>query len=472
MVNLFRKKIIFFIAAFFCFSFFATANIRLPAIISSNMVLQQKSTAKLWGWCEPEEKLYITTSWNNQTDSIRGSRDARWQISVATPAAGGPFTITLKAGNTILLENIMIGEVWVCSGQSNMEMSESWGLPDVRSELATCATNTIHFFRIPRTTSASPQDDCVGHWAPCDSTQLKRFSAVGYFFAKKLSRDLNVPVGIIEAAWGGTSAETWTPPDLVNNDAELKSSAAKQKPSDGWPYTPGVCYNGMIAPITSYEIAGAIWYQGEGNTAAPQTYGRLFRTMIGAWRKAWNKNLPFYYVQIAPFTYGAKGNSGTLIREQQEKSMSLDNTGMVVISDLVEDTTDIHPKNKHEVGARLADWALGEAYHATGISYKSPSYRSIEVRNNKVWVHFADATTGLVVKGPHIREIFIAGEDKIFYPAEATVEGNELIVSSRQVKKPTAVRYQFSNAGIGNVFSKEGLPLAPFRSDDWSVSAE
>jgi sialate O-acetylesterase len=193
--------------------------------------------------------------------------------------------------------------------------------------------------------------------------------------------------------------------------------------------------------------------------------------MIGSWRKAWNKDLPFGYVQIAPFTYG-KGNAGTLIREQQAKSLSLDNTGMVVISDLVEDTTNIHPKNKHEVGARLADWALAEVYHATGISYKNPSYRSIEVRNDKVWIHFADATTGLVVRGPRIKEIVIAGDDKIFYPAEATVEGNELIVSSRQVKKPVAVRYQFSNAGIGNVFSKEGLPVAPFRSDDWAVGAE
>ena len=415
----------------------------------------------------------MTGSWDNQTDSVKGTRDAGWQIALATPKAGGPYTITIKGRNTIVLDNIMIGEVWICSGQSNMEMSEGWGLPDVRSELATCATNYIHFFHIPRTSSASPQDDCRANWKPCDSNELKGFSAVGYFFAKKLNKDLNIPIGIIESAWGGTSAEVWTPSDLVNNNAELHDAAAKQTPADGWPYIPGVCYNGMIAPVINYNMAGAIWYQGEANTAAPATYSKLFTTMIGSWRKAWNKELPFYYVQIAPYNYGTK-NSASLLREQQAHSMSLPNTGMVVISDIVGDSTnpDLHPKNKHEVGARLADWALAEVYHMTGISYKSPSYSNIEVRNEKIWVHFSDATTGLIVKGPRIKEIYIAGADKIFYPAEAVVEGNELIVSSRQVKKPVAVRYQFSNAGIGNVFSKDGLPLAPFRTDDWPVSME
>jgi sialate O-acetylesterase len=221
----------------------------------------------------------------------------------------------------------------------------------------------------------------------------------------------------------------------------------------------------MIAPVIRYNIAGAIWYQGEGNVVAPETYGRLFTTMIRSWRKAWEKDLPFYYVQIAPFTYGKGG--GYILREQQAASMKLENTGMVVISDLVDDTTNIHPKNKHDVGLRLANWALAETYHKSGIAYKNPAYTTMETKGNKIWVSFENAEQGLVVKGKGIKEIFIAGADKVFYPAEAKVEGSRLVVSSKSVRQPVAVRYQFSNAGIGNVFSKEGLPMAPFRTDDW-----
>jgi len=447
------------------------ANIRLPDILSGNMVLQQQSSTRLWGWCEPGEKIRITTSWDNRTDSVTGTRDARWQLSIPTPAAGGPYTITLKGWNTIVLENIMVGEVWICSGQSNMEMSGSWGLPDVQGEYPACATNAIRFFHIPRTTSMAPQDDCKGQWTACDSNELKKFSAVAYFFAKKLNKELNVSIGLIESAWSGTPAEVWTPPELVNSDPELKETAARQKPSNGWPYLPGYCYNAMIAPIVSYTIAGAIWYQGEGNTVSPEAYGKLFTTMIGSWRKAWNKDLPFYFVQIAPFKYGVP-NQGSLLREQQSASMRLANTGMVVISDLVDDTTEIHPKNKHDVGLRLANWALAETYHKNGIVYKHPAYVSMEIKGEQIRVRLDHAPGGLVVRGNSVREFSIAAADKVFYPASVKMDGNQLIVSSPQVKKPVAVRYQFSNTGIGNVFSKEGLPLAPFRTDDWTAGSD
>ncbi len=449
------------------FSLASIANIRLPSVISSNMVLQQQSMVKLWGWCEPGERIHITTSWNDRTDSVRGSRDAKWQISVPTPAAGGPFTITLKGYNTIVLENVLIGEVWVCSGQSNMEMCETWGLPDVQAELPTCATNNIHFFHVARTTSEYPQEDCPAQWKACDSNELKSFSAAGYFFAKKLNAQLNVPIGMIESSWGGTPAEVWTPAELVNNDSVLKKWAGGQKPSYGWPYIPGYCYNGMIAPLTNFPIAGAIWYQGEGNTGTAPGYGQLFTTMISSWRKAWNKELPFYYVQIAPYTYGKTNINGALLREQQANSMSLPGTGMIVISDLVSDTTNIHPKDKHDVGYRLADWALTQTYHKTGIAYKSPMYKDMSVKGEKLTVNIDVAPGGLVLKGSAVQELIIAGEDKVFYPAEAKIDGSKLIVWSKQVKAPVAVRYQFDNAGIGNIFSKEGLPLAPFRTDNW-----
>jgi sialate O-acetylesterase len=310
------------------------------------------------------------------------------------------------------------------------------------------------------------QDDCPARWAACDSEELKTFSAVAYYFGKTLNKELDVPVGLIEASWGGTPAEVWTPEVLVNDDPALKAANAKLVPAPGWPHLPGYCYNGMIAPLTSFSIAGALWYQGESNVVAPDAYAKLLTTMIGAWRKAWNENLPFYYVQIAPFAYGTK-EQGSLLREQEAAVQDLEGTGMVVISDLVTDTTDIHPKDKHDVGLRLANWALAETYHRPGSYYKNPRFSGMEVSGDKVTLSFSNAPNGLMVKGKSVLALVVAGEDHVFYPAEGKVVGSKLEVWSKEVKKPVAVRYQFSNAGIGNVFSKEGLPMAPFRTDAW-----
>ena len=444
------------------------SQVRLPAVLSSGMVLQQNDSATIWGWSQPAEKITITTSWNNLTDSTVANSGAVWKLKVKTPPAGGPYKIIVVGSNRIELTDILVGEVWVCSGQSNMEMNEQWGLPDVKAELPASANNTIRFFYIPKTTSAYPQDDCHANWVNCDSNTLKSFSAVAYFFGKKLNKELNVPIGLINANWGGTPAEVWTPAELVNNNLELKASADKQQPYSWWPSTPGIAFNGMIAPITNFSIAGAIWYQGEGNTVAPLTYDRLLTTMIDAWRKAWNKDLPFYYVQIAPFKYGTT-NIGNLLREQQAKTLTHNNVGMAVISDLVDDTTDIHPKNKHDVGYRLANWALAETYHKSGLTYKSPVYKNIGVKKNKATITFDNVPTGLMAKDKKINALLIAGADKNFYPADAKIEGDKLIVWSVSVKDPVAVRFSFSNAAIGNLFSKEGLPVCPFRTDDWAV---
>jgi len=444
------------------------AEIRLPNILSSNMVLQQRSQVSLWGWCDPGEKIKIAASWNDKVDSVTGTRDGRWQLTVQTPAAGGPYSIAFHGWNTVVLDNILIGEVWVCSGQSNMEMSESWGLPDAKAELPSCANPNIRFFHIPRTTSTHPQDDCQGKWAACDSNQLKTFSAVAYFFGKKLNKDLNVPIGLIETCWSGTPAEVWTPTAMIDDDPALKAANDRIPHSNGWPYLPGYCYNAMIAPIVPFHIAGAIWYQGEGNTANCDMYSKILTTMIAAWRSAWNEPLPFYYVQIAPFTYGP-GNAGTIIREQQAKTTRLENTGMIVVSDLVSDTTDIHPKNKHDVGARLATLALAETYHKTGLTYKYPTYQNMEIKGDKITLSFDNAPTGLIIKDVEPSALVIAGEDHVFYPAKAKLEGNKLTVSAAAVKKPVAVRYQYSNAGVGNIAGKEGLPMAPFRTDNWPL---
>ena len=461
-----KKSIVFPVLLFL--SVALKANIRLPNIINNNMVLQQQSTVKLWGWAGPNEKVYVTTSWNNKLDSVVTTRDANWMLTMQTPAAGGPYTITLKGENTIVLNNVLIGEVWVCAGQSNMEMNYNWGLPDVKAALANCANSNIRFFYIPKSTAKYPQDNCGGEWVNCDSNTLKSFSAVGYFFGKKLNADLNVPIGLINANWGGTPAETWAEAAAINSDSALKTAAAKQQPYDGWPYEPGAAFNGMIAPISNYDIAGAIWYQGEGNTIAPDTYSKLLTTMIGTWRKAWNKELPFYYVQIAPYSYGNKYIS-SIIREQQTKAMAYTNVGMAVITDLVDNIKDIHPKNKHTVGDRLANWALAETYHKQGLLYKSPMYKSMEVQKEKAIISFNNAPTGLMAKDKVVSEIYIAGTDKIFYAGTAKIDNNKLIVTSPKVPQPVAVRFAFSNTAMANLFSKEGLPVNSFRTDDWEL---
>ncbi len=456
------------LALLFILPFAATANVRLPAVIGDNMVLQQKSFAKFWGWADPGEKVFITTSWNNKIDSIKTDENAKWMLAVQTPSAGGPFTVIIKGRNTIVLQNVLVGEVWICSGQSNMEMNYGWGLPQMKEDFPSSANPNIRFFNVPKSTATIPQEKGEGAWTMCDSNTVKSFSAVAYYFGRKLNGALNVPIGLIHASWGGTPAEVWTPTEEVTNNAVLKTAAQKLNRSTGWPITPGYTYNAMIAPLTNYSIAGAIWYQGESNTGTASTYQQLFTTMIEAWRQKWNNAFPFYYVQLAPYNYG-NNKIGALLREAQTKTLALQKTGMAVITDIGGDTADIHPKNKRDVGYRLANLALADTYGQAIEGAKSPLFAAINAVKNEVTLSFTNADKGLQQKGAAITGFFIAGEDKVFYPAQAKIKGATVIVSSKDVKQPTAVRYSFSNTAIGNVFTKEGLPLAPFRTDDWEV---
>lgn len=446
--------------------------IRLPAIIGSNMVLQQQSNVKLWGWGEPNEKVVITTSWDNKTyPAVTVTGNATWQLTISTPAAGGPYTIKLDGNNHLQLKNVLIGEVWLCSGQSNMEMSSTWGLKDVRDILPTCKNNEIRFFHMAKASAPYPQQDCTGEWVVCDSASLSTFSATGYFFGKNLNDKLHLPMGLIQSCWGGASADVWTPDSIIRNDAILNAATKKIEPNGQVPHIAGYLYNAMIAPITNFNIAGVIWYQGENNSHVASTYPKLFTAMIDAWRAAFNKDLPFYYVQVAPFKYRMK-NWGNLIREAQAKCSGYHNVGMVITNDLASDTNNVHPADKHDVGLRLANWALAETYHQQGIVYKSPLYARMDVKKNKAVITVNDAQKGLVIKGPQATQVFIAGDDKIFHPAKASVKGDKLTVWSDEVKNPVAVRYAFSNTAIGNIFSKDGLPLGPFRTDSWPVENE
>jgi sialate O-acetylesterase len=448
------------------------AKIRLPNIVGSNMVLQQKSNTKVWGWASPGEKIKITTSWDNKTIDTKADGNANWQVNIQTPQAGGPYIITLQGQNKIVLDNILIGEVWVCSGQSNMEWSFNNGIKAIKDEFTQLSKLKIRLFHIPKTTSKTPQDNVDGNWAVIDSNNLKAFSAVGYYFGKNLNQAMDVPIGLISSNWGGTPAEAWTPDSMVESNPVLKEAAAKNKPKASWPVSPGYAYNAMIAPLVNYQIAGTIWYQGESNTETASTYSELMNTMIASWRKAWNKDFPFYYVQIAPYKYG-NNNIGALLREAQIKSLSTKNTGMVVVSDLVNDTLNIHPVNKKDVGIRLANLAIAETYGLNkSASPKNPLFKSVTIKGANATIDFYNADVGLEIKGNMAREIFIAGTDQVFYPATVKIKGNTIVVSSKQVKMPVAVRYQFSNAGIGNLVSKEGLPVAPFRTDNWELSTE
>lgn len=443
--------------------------IRLPKIIGSHMVLQQKSETAFWGWANPSEKIYITTSWNNQKDSVMADGNAQWKLKIKIPEAGGPYTITLEGENTIILENILIGEVWVCSGQSNMEWSSLQNQQQIIEEMPRSRNNNIRLFHVAKATAAHPQDYVEGSWKVAGPEALQGFSAIAYFFAKALQEKLQVPVAVINTSWGGTPAETWTPAEKVTNNEVLAKSAAMQKETPWWPVAPGYAYNGMIYPLLNLPIAGAIWYQGEGNTVMPFTYGRLFSEMIQSWRSAWKKDFPFYYVQIAPFHYG-NHNVGNLIREQQAKALSLPQTGMVVITDLVDNVRDIHPKNKIDVALRLANYALAETYQKKATGYKSPMLNRMEIVGNKANLYFDDSPNGFKLnKGKTPTEFYIAGADKKFVPAVVTIEKNRLVASSPYVKTPVAVRFSFSNDGISNIFNKEGLPVAPFRTDDWAV---
>lgn len=449
------------------FAFAAFADIQLPAIIGSHMVLQQNSGCKLWGWANPAEKISISGSWDTTNYHTVADGNGKWLITVKTPKAGGPFTVSLNGNNQLLLEDVLIGEVWDCSGQSNMEMSYSWGKQLYGADMAAATNQNIRFFHIPKLTAQYPQEDTKARWVVCNPDDARRFSMAGYFFGEKLQQTLQVPVGLINASWGGTPAETWTPKDTIEKQPVLVAAAAKLKSTSWWPEKPGFAYNAMIYPITNYNIAGVIWYQGESNVETAPTYAQLFTTMISSWRKAWQKDLPFYYVQIAPFEGYGTSNSGSILREQQTKVLSVPNTGMIVVSDLVDDVKDIHPKNKKDVGLRLASLALSKTYNIPNLPWQYPMYSNMSIEKNKVKISFTNADNGLMVKGDTLKGFYIAGADKVFVPAQAKIVGNTVVVSNKIIKEPVAVRFGFTSASIPNLFSKEGLPVNLFRTDDW-----
>ncbi|WP_206082035.1 sialate O-acetylesterase [Maribellus sediminis] len=463
------KKLLF--ALFFIPSIvFAQHSLRLPAILSDHMLLQQNSEVKFWGWADPRTTIKIIPEWSKDTTLVTASEKAKWETTIQTPESGGPYTIqVLSDDKNITINDVLIGELWLCSGQSNMEYNVNKGVADAKEALADCENNQVRFFFVKKATAEYPQDDCTGYWKVCNAESMQWFSSVGYFFGQKLYENLGIPIGLINSNWGGTPVETWTPIDKIENPEKVMKETSVLKKSTGWDNTVSSTYNAMIHPLINMKMAGAIWYQGEANCPNAYSYSGLLANMIEAWRDKFQTELPFYYVQIAPFQRYPIPFSAALIREQQEKVQDLvEKTGMVVISDQVDDLNNIHPKYKKQVGYRLANYALGETYGRDVPKYKFATLDKQEIEKDRIRVIFNDAANGIVAKDKNIEGLEIAAADKVFHPAEGKIDAktNTLIVKSNEVKKPLYVRYAFGNGVIGNLFDASGLPVAPFRTDD------
>lgn len=442
-------------------------KIVLSTVFSDNMVLQQNSEVAIWGWGMPGEKIKIVAGWNSKDTVVAvPDNNAKFQVNLKTIQAGGPYTVKLIGTSKITLKNVMLGEVWLCSGQSNMEWNVDHGITNGEQEAANATNKDIRIFHVQKIGADVPQQNCQGTWKVCSPETMRESSALGYFFAREIQEKLNVPVGIIISAWGGTPIEVWMEINSIIQNPELDKNKINW-PDASRPDESGKLYNSMINPLIPYGIAGAIWYQGESNTMNSSAYASMMKTMIEGWRKDFKKDFPFYFVQIAPFDYW-KDADARLLREQQEiASKTIPNTGMVVISDLVDDVKDIHPKNKQDVGIRLANYALVEIYKKEIGAYKSPMYQTMQFEKSKVRLTFSNVPTGLKSTGKTPEKFLIAGEDHNFVSATAKIDGKTILLSSKMVKNPVAVRYCFDNASLPDVFSTEGLPLAAFRTDNW-----
>ena len=477
----------------------ADAAVKLPSIFGSHMVLQQGQKNRVWGLADPGEAVTVTIG--DQSHKAEVAADGKWQVMLAPLAVGGPYTMTVKGSNEITFEDVLVGEVWICSGQSNMQWSVN-AANDPDLEKAAAKFPKIRLITVPNVGTQEPQWDFKGKWETCSPETVGSFSAVGYFFGRQLHQTLDVPVGLINNAWGGSACEAWIRRDLLKGDvyeplmarwadeeknleknlAAWKGAADKAR-AEGKPVPPNPearmkgnarpanIYNGALKPTIGYGIRGAIWYQGESNASRAYQYREMFPLMIKSWREEWGQgDFPFYWVQLADFR-AEKTEPGDSdwaeLREAQTMTQKLPNTGEAVIVDIGEGK-DIHPKNKQDVGKRLARLALVDVYKQQGIAARSPIYKSMEKEGGKIVLTFDNVGTGwrpFDVAEP--RGFAIAGADKKFVWAKAKINGQKIEVWSDDVKEPVAVRYAWADNPVCNMFSTSGLPLTPFRTDDW-----
>ncbi len=449
-------------------------GLRLPSVVGDNMVLQQKATVNIWGWAKPKSKVSVTGSWDNKTVTVKADPEGMWVAQLQTPAGSfDPVTVTVTAGKeSETIKNVLIGEVWLCSGQSNMEWNVKSTL-DMKGDLEGELSPYIRLFDTGRVYNEAEQQDVNAFWAICNPDDLATFSAVGYGFGKELFQALNVPIGLIDASYGGTFIEGWLKKSVIDDNPSIVSDCRAIKHKK-WAGKESQLYNANIYPIRLTTIAGVIWYQGCANVASrPRNYGYSLRTLIDSWREEFrNPEMPFYIVQIAPHTYG--GIKGALVREGQAATADkTDHCEVVITNDQQEIPGDIHPRLKADVSHRLAQCALGEHYGVSKAEFRSPAYESMTVEGNAVRIRLKNVPTKIVAHGDFINGFQIAEQTdpnnpkKIrFALANAEIQpDNSILVWSDEIKNPVAVRYCF-NEDIGNVFSAEGLPLGAFRTDD------
>jgi len=490
----------------------ARADVHLPHVLANDMVLQREMPIPVWGWASPGEEVTCELGAGKVTAKADG--DGKWIVRLPAMPAGGPYDLTVHGHNTLKLTGVFVGEVWLCSGQSNMEMGINM-VKDSKAEIAAANHPEIHLFLVPKTKAGLAATDVDAKWKVCSPASIVEggwngFSAAAYFFGREIQKELGVHVGLIESSWGGTRIEPWTPPegfaavpalkgyaeDIKRADAdyakgysaaldqlEAAIAEARKAVADHKPYppipqpklqhrlesnsAPTGLYNGMIYPLAPYAIRGALWYQGESNNGDGMSYYDKMQGLIKGWRTVWNEgDFPFYFVQIAPFNYNSDHSHLAAIWNAQLASLCIPNTGMAVTTDIAT-LNDIHPPNKQEVGRRLALWALARTYGKSNVIYSGPLFKSLKVDGAKIAVSFDDIGTGLVTRdGKDITNFEIAGADGKYVPAQAKIEGNTIIVSADGITAPTQVRFAWDQLAQPNLMNKEGLPASPFSSAD------
>ncbi len=445
------------------------AAVKLAGVFGDNMVLQRDMPVPVWGWADKVEE--VTVSIADQTHTAKAGEDGRWKVTLDKLKVGEPLEMTVKgsSGEETKFSNILVGEVWVCSGQSNMEMGIG-ACNRANEEIAAADYPNLRLFTVPKTKAAEPAAELKSKWLPCTPKSVSAdgwggFSAAAYFFGRQLHKELGVPIGLIHTSWGGTPAEFWTSRKALEDDPALKPLAQGES---------SCLYNGMIAPLIPFAIRGAIWYQGESNVSRAYQYRTLFPAMIRDWRTAWGQgDFPFGFVQIAPFRYDNTDPAcwAELCEAQTMTLRSVPNTGMAVTVD-IGDIKDIHPKNKQEVGRRLALWALAKVY-GKDIVYSGPLYKSMAVEGDKIRLQFDHVGGGLVSRdGKPLSDFTIAGADRKFVPATAEIDGDSVVVSNPAVAAPVAVRFAWRDTAEPNLSNKAGLPTGPFRTDSWKGLTE
>lgn len=450
----------------------AQAELSLPAIFSDHMVLQRAQPIPVWGWDEPGDEVAVVLG--GETVTAKCGEDGKWMAKLPAMKAGGPHALVVEGSSRVEFKDVLIGEVWLCSGQSNMEWTVSRS-KNSREEIANATHAQIRHIKFAHRPAKTPVTDVPSKgWQVCSPQTAGNFTAVGYFFGRKLHQELNVPVGLIGSNWGGTRIEPWTPPAGFQKVPALKSIANSL---DKFPQVNSkgqinhqsalALYNGMIHPMVPYGLRGAIWYQGESNNGEGMLYHEKMKALIHGWREVWNNpEMPFYFVQLAPYKYGNRGDDLLPgMWEAQSATLEVPHTGMAVTVD-IGNVADIHPKNKQDVGARLARWALAKNYGYEDLVYSGPLYKSMKKEGNKIRLHFDHVGTGLKSRdGKPLSWFAIAGDDGEFVEAKAEIDGETVVVSAEGVSDPAHVRFGWSQVAEPNLSNNEGLPASPFRTD-------